>query len=132
MIYYDSPQAQVSWNEELKAVTLEFKGFAQGEQYRIPYEKGLELLVQKKAQKWLLNGQKASAIQPDDQAWIAQDFHPRNVASGLKYMAFVQSEKMLSKSSAKRTVSAALGVSEFTIETFDSLDEAIQWLSEIN
>lgn len=43
MIFYDSPQATVTWNKEDKVVVLQWKSFAQGEQYRTPLNKLLEL-----------------------------------------------------------------------------------------
>ena len=45
MQYYDSPQATVSWNEAVKAIVIEWKGFAHWEQYRTPLNKLLELAV---------------------------------------------------------------------------------------
>ncbi len=132
MIYYDSPHAKVSWNEELKAVVLEWKCFAQGEQYRTPCEKASELLVQKKAVKMLLDNRNMSAIHQDDQAWVAQVLHPLNIAAGMKYVASITPEKMIARASMKRTAVEVLKNAEFIAERFDSIEEATQWLSEVD
>lgn len=43
MKFYDSPQATVSWNEDVKAVVIEWKGFALGEQYRTPLNSSMTI-----------------------------------------------------------------------------------------
>jgi hypothetical protein len=129
MIYYESPQAKVSWNEELKAAVLEWKCFAQGEQYRTPCQKASELLKEKKAVKMLLDNRKMSVIHSDDQAWVAQVIHPQNIAAGMKYVASVTPEKVIAKASIKRAVGEVLKNGEFFSESFDSVEEANQWLS---
>ncbi|MFC5469111.1 hypothetical protein ACFPPD_10300 [Cohnella suwonensis] len=127
MKFYDSPQATVSWNETVKAVVIEWKGFALGEQYRTPLNKLLELAVQKQSNKVLYDTRKLSAISPDDQNWVAQDWYARSLEAGLKYSAAVIPIKVIAKSSLNRMVSG-LEVSNPS-EEFDDIDEAIQWLS---
>lgn len=127
--YYDSPQATVSWNEMVKAVVLEWKGFAKGEQYRTPLNKLLELVVQKQSNKVLYNALKLSAISPDDQNWVTQDWYARSIEAGLKYSAAVTPIKVIAKSSLNRMISG-LEISNAS-EEFDNIDEAIQWLSAI-
>lgn len=95
MKFYASPQAPVSWNEVVKAVVIELKGFAQGEQYRTPLNKLLELAVQKQSYKVLYDARKLSAISPDDQNWVAQDWYARSLDAGLKYSAAVIPVKVI-------------------------------------
>ncbi|WP_373229210.1 hypothetical protein [Cohnella sp.] len=130
MIYYESPQAKVSWNEAVKAVIFEWKSFAQGEQYRTPINKILDLAVQKQSKKVLYDCRKMSAISQDDQNWVAQDWYARSIEAGINYSAIVLPEKVIAKSSVNR-VTSALDSSK-TSEEFDNLEEAVQWLSKIN
>ncbi|MFC5471293.1 hypothetical protein ACFPPD_21625 [Cohnella suwonensis] len=132
MVHFDTPYATVTWKEDIQAVFVEWKGFAQGEDYRMPYEKGLELLVQKKARKWLLDSRMTSVIHADDQVWIAQDFNPRNHAAGMRYIAAVTPEKVIGRTSARKAVAAARDTVEFVFENFESMEEAERWLSEVD
>lgn len=129
MKFFDSPQATVSWNEAVKAVVIEWKGFAQGEQYRTPLNKLLELAVQKQSNKVLYDTRRLSATSPNDQNWVAQDWYARSIEAGLKYSAAVIPIKVIAKSSLNRMLSG-LEISNPSKE-FDDIDEAIQWLSVI-
>lgn len=131
MIYYDSSYAKVSWNEEVKAVVVEWITFAQGEQFRTPLEKALELMVQKKAHKYLGDTRKSGAWHKDDQEWLARDFRPRHVAAGLKFLATITPDKVVAQSSLRRVISS-VEASGAVMERFDDIEDAIQWLSEVN
>lgn len=98
----------------------------------MPYEKGLELLVQKKAQKWLLDSRLTSVIHADDQVWIAQDFNPRNHAAGMRYVAAVAPVKLIGRTSARKAVATARDSVEFDFENFESMEEAERWMSEVD
>lgn len=130
MVYYESPQAKISWNEAVKAVIFEWKGFAQGEQYRTPINKILELVVQKQSKKVLYDCRKMSVVSQDDQSWLLQDWYNRSIEAGLKYSAIVLPEKVIAKSSVNRIVSAV--DSSNPSEEFTDMDEAIQWLSTVS
>ncbi|MBW5448230.1 hypothetical protein GE107_19465 [Cohnella sp. CFH 77786] len=108
---------------------IEWKGFAQGVQYRTPLNKLLELAVQKQSNKVLYDTRKLSAISLDDQNWVTQDWFARSIEAGIKYSAAVIPIKVIAKSSLNRMVSG-LEVSNPS-EDFDNIDEAIQWLSAI-
>lgn len=55
MLYYESPEALVPWNQEIKTVVIEWKGFATRDEYQIPLNKSLELLIANKATKSIAN-----------------------------------------------------------------------------
>ncbi|WP_340400642.1 hypothetical protein [Paenibacillus sp. FSL H8-0079] len=129
MVYFESPQAKVTLNEEIKAVVMELKGFVQGEQYRTPLEKVLELLEQKKYNKILFDNINSSAIPPVDQNWVSQDWFPRAIQNGLKYSASVTPEKPVAKSNMNRILSN-MDIHP-TIKQFNSFEEAMEWLSEV-
>lgn len=130
MIYYESPEARVSYNEEIKAVVIEWKKFAQGEKYRTPMEKARELTAQKKSKKWLYDSRQLPVISREDQEWNSRDFHPRNIEAGMRYLATIRPQKVLGASSLKKVVSNAVETVEFTHREFDSVEEAMKWLAE--
>ncbi|NMI03364.1 hypothetical protein HF638_05220 [Paenibacillus sp. SZ31] len=127
MLYYESPEALVSWNQELKAVIIEWKGFATRDQYQVPLNKSLELLIAKKATKSIANTLKFSAISPADQQWFSEVWFPRAEEAGLKYLALITPEKAVARSILNRLDSVLVG--NHVTETFDSLEKAEQWLA---
>ncbi|MBT2283359.1 hypothetical protein J7E78_07395 [Paenibacillus polymyxa] len=127
MIFYDSPQATVSWNEDNKVVVLQWKSFARGEQYRTPLNKLLELAEQKRSNKALYDSRHLAVISPDDQEWVTQEWYPRSLEAGLKYSALLVPHKAIAKSSANRMLSG-MDISNPSQE-FHDLDEAFQWLA---
>ncbi|MDQ0497292.1 tryptophan synthase beta subunit [Paenibacillus brasilensis] len=54
----------------------------------------------------------------------------KSIKAGLKYSAIVTPEKAVAKSSAKRVVTEIDNTNPS--EEFDNMDEAIQWLSEVD
>ncbi|WP_336764572.1 hypothetical protein [Paenibacillus sp. USHLN196] len=129
MIFYDSPQATVTSNEENKVVILQWKSFAQGEQYRTPLNKLLELAVQKRSNKALYDSRHLAVISPDDQEWVAQEWYPRSLEAGLKYSALLVPHKAIAKSSANRMLSG-MDISNPSQE-FHDIDEAFHWLATV-
>lgn len=53
MLYYDSPDITVDWDEQTKSVVMKWKGFVSGEDFRGEVEKGLELIKAKQGAKRL-------------------------------------------------------------------------------
>ncbi|WP_340399407.1 hypothetical protein [Paenibacillus sp. FSL H8-0079] len=129
MIFYDSSQATVTWNEENKVVVLQWKSFAKGEQYRIPLNKVLELAVQKRTNKALYDSRHLAVISPDDQEWVAQEWYLRSMEAGITYSALIVPHKAIAKSSANRMLSG-MDISNPTQE-FHDIDEAFHWLATI-
>ncbi|KJD45834.1 hypothetical protein [Paenibacillus terrae] len=128
MLYYESPEALVSWNQEIKTVVIEWKGFATRDEYQIPLNKSLELLIANKATKSIANTLKFSAISPADQQWFSEVWFPKAEEAGLKYMALITPEKAVARSILKRLDSELVG--SYVTENFDSLEEAVRWLAQ--
>ncbi|OXM85509.1 hypothetical protein [Paenibacillus rigui] len=126
MIYYESPQADVEWNETLNSVVVTWKGFAQGEKFQEPLNKALNLSKQKKAEKWLIDTRYASASTQNDQKWIAEQWHPNLMETGLRSLAIVKPNKTVANLSINRTISDL--VISYAVEHFTTLDEASIWL----
>lgn len=127
MMYYDSPQVEISWNEAFQIVELRWKAFAQGEQFRTAMNKVLDLVGLKHGSKVLYDNRNMSVISQDDQAWVSQNWVKR--ASDIQYCAVVQPEKTVAKSSLNRIVGT---IDEFPYEMnfFQSTDDAVQWLAD--
>lgn len=127
MLYYESPEALVSWHEDIKTVVIEWKGFASRDKYQVPLNKSLDLLIAHQATKSIANTLKFSAISPADQQWFSNVWFPKATEAGLKYMALITPEKAVARSILKRLDTELVG--SYTTANFNSMEEAIQWLS---
>jgi hypothetical protein len=125
MIYFESSVVIVEWREDLKSVSLSWKGFAQAEDFRTALNKGLELIKLKRSRKWLGNTQKMSAIPLDDQNWVNVEWFPKLIAAGVTSMAVVLPASAIAKMSVNAIISKVGGLE---IQNFGAISDAENWL----
>lgn len=89
--------------------------------------KGLELLIEKRANKWLADLSKMVIISQDDQKWADKDCFPRAAKSGIRYMAMITPEKVISRMSVRNVISK-VGDLEIETEYFANPEDAKAWL----
>jgi hypothetical protein len=127
MIYFDEPFLTVHWEEDAKTVRMEWKAYAKSEELRKGLNKGLELLTKRMTGRWLGDLRNIGVIGLADQKWSNEDWFPRAVKGGMRFMALVMPTSAIS-SMGVRNILNQLG--DITIETryFDNTDEALAWL----
>ncbi|AHV96362.1 hypothetical protein [Paenibacillus sabinae] len=128
MVYYESPQVEISWNEAQQIIELTWKAFAQDAQFRTAMDKVVELAGKMNGSKVLYDNRKMSVISQEDQAWVSQNWVKR--ASDIQYCAVVEPEKVVAKSSLNRIVGT---IDEFPYElkSFQLREDAVNWLTEM-
>lgn len=127
MQYFESKYCDVIWNEECKAVVLDWKGYATSEQFREIMNKGLELLISKRANRWLGDCTKFMTLQKADEEWSNTDWLARALQGGIKKMAIVLPEKLIQKNIVDRILDNN-GDILITSQKFSSPEEALAWL----
>ncbi len=127
MIYFDKPFLTIHWEEAEKTVRMEWKAFAQSAEFREGLEKGLELLIKKMTGRWLADMRKMGVISVADQKWSNEDWFPRAVKGGVRFMALVMPTSALSSMGVRNIMNH---VGNIPIETryFDNVEEALAWL----
>lgn len=125
MIFFESRVAFVLWNVELQAVEVQWKAFAKGDEFKEALNKGLELIRQKGASKWLGDTSNMSAISADDQHWSNTDWFPRAISGGIKRMAVVIPKSAIAKMSVQNIVSK---FDNLEVHNFGDKSEAVHWL----
>jgi hypothetical protein len=121
------PSLEVTWDAEIKAVRATGSGYVDGQYYRDTMDKGLALLKEKKASKWLADMREQKVLSQEDQTWTVQDWTPRSVKAGIRHTAFVIPASALGQMSLKRILSK-VGEIEIVMAYFDNLEEARIWL----
>ncbi len=129
MVHFESKHGLVSWNEDLKAVIMEWRGFAYGEELQSILLKGAELLELRKGSKALMDTRGGSAIKAEDKEWIGEFFIRRAYESGLRHLAMLQPNSVVARLSVNRTVEG-LGALPYRQESFEDWDEAVRWLAD--
>ena len=127
MIYYDERWITIRWDDSVKAVWTEYKGYAEGEEYREAHEVALRLLREKRTSRWLCDARHLAPIRQVDQQWLNTDWVPRGVAAGARWLALVSPKAMVAQLSVKQIIRSINHMS-FVTNYFDDIDLARDWL----
>ena len=127
MIYYDKRWMTIRFDESLQAVCLEWKGYAEGEEYRSVFNAGIELLQQKKVSRWLGDCRLLGPVTQADQQWTNQEWHPRAAAAGMRWVAIVSPKAAVARLSIKYIITK-VNNTDLVFNHFDDLESARTWL----
>jgi hypothetical protein len=127
MIHFDEPFLTISWEEDANIVCAQWKEEVRREPMRRGLEAGLELVIQKKSRKWLVDSRRLGSIEPVDVKWVNDHWMPRAVAAGLRWMAFVMAKKVVMQLTMKSFM-ARINEQELSNAYFDDVNEARAWL----
>jgi hypothetical protein len=130
MIYFNERYLTILWDGEIGAVRMEWKEFVDGDAFRSGLNAGLALVVQKKTGKWLADLRRLGPVTLEDQKWSNEDWFPRAIAGGLRYMALVSPRKVVAQMSV-RTIMSKVMDRNLTTAHFDELEQARQWLHSV-
>ena len=127
MIHFDEPWLTIHWDEPCQAVRMEWKAYVEGDQARQGLEAGLSLFQRKRASRWLADVRLLGPVRQVDQQWINQDWFPRAIAAGLRFMATVVPKSAIARMSVKQIMSKVNEVDIINCN-FDDLEQARHWL----
>ena len=125
--YFDKRWMTVRFDETIQAVWLEWKGYAEGEEYRSGFNFGVDLLEQKKASRWLGDCRLLGPVSQADQQWTNQDWHPRAAAAGMRWVALVSPKAAVARMSL-RYIITRVNNADLVFNNFDDMESARQWL----
>lgn len=127
MIYFDESFLTLSWDESANVVCAQWKDAVEGEPMRRGLQVGLELVSLKQSEKWLVDSRTLGSIDPADVKWVNDNWIPRAVDAGLRWMAFVLAKKVVMKLTMKSFI-ARINDRDLSSAYFDDLDEAWDWI----
>jgi hypothetical protein len=126
-MHFDSAAGTVDWDDYAQAVCVTWKQFAEGEEFRAVVNAGVELLLQKKARRWLGDLRNLGAVAQADQKWSAESWFPRATAGGMAYLALISPRKIVAQMAVKTFMNKVNG-KDLYIGNFDDLQTARDWL----
>lgn len=127
MVYFDKRWMTVRFDESIQAVVLEWKGYAEGEEYRSGFNLGLQVLREKGACRWLGDCRQLGPITQADQQWMNKDWHPRAAAAGMRWVALVSPKAAVARLSV-RYIITRVNNTDLVFNNFDDLEAARAWL----
>jgi hypothetical protein len=126
-MHFESSAGSVHWDEFAGAVCVTWKQFAEGEEFRAVTNAGVELLLQKKAKRWLGDLRNLGAVTQEDQRWSFESWLPRVTQGGMAYMALVSPRKLVAQMAVKTFMNKVNGHS-LLIGNFEDVETARAWL----
>jgi hypothetical protein len=130
MIVYESPEAILEWDEKKSVVVLTWQGAAYGKALRTPIEKLLELVVDKKKKRWVVDLRKIGAVSKNDQEWYDKDFLPRAAKQGVKRVGTMVPKSALAQLTAAKYL-ADTRQAGIWIKYFSDIDKAKDWIGKV-
>jgi hypothetical protein len=85
----------------------------------------------KKTGRWLADLRNLGPIAPDDQQWSNEDWFPRAIAGGVRWMALVAPKRVVAKM-AVWTIMSKVADRSLVTAYFDELPAAREWLRAQN
>ncbi len=88
----------------------------------------LEAIRERHAASLVSDNRRLEGVTNEDQLWLRDTWVPLAVSRGLKRIAVVLARYGLGKIASEEIISR-FGSTDFVTRTFDSLDEALSWVS---
>lgn len=117
-IYYD---------EDMRAVVMEWNGYATSEQFQEGTEIMLKTLTKNNAKKVLANIKNMILIGMEDQQWLDTNFIPRAIESGFTAIAIVKPDNYFNRV-AVESISYKIDKDKLAVSFFDNLTDAKCWI----
>ena len=128
MVHKQYPFITIHWDEDIRAVVMEWTKYAISVRFRRALNEGLDLLVEKGAHRWLADLRCLGPVGPKDQEWSNNDWFPRGLAGGITRMALVVPDSTLSRLSVD-AIMQQVKYTQLATQYFDSVEEARCWLA---
>ncbi len=123
----DNEWGTIWYYPDQKIIAHQVKKFLYGQAYRDFLLTGTELMLQKKAEKWLSDDRNSPVLRREDMEWGVVNWFPQTKAAGWKYWAMVKPVQAIGEMSMQRVVDDATRSGVVT-KLFSDFDEAFKWL----
>ena len=126
----DNDYSSLWFHPESGIVHHYFKTAVSGEHFRQVLNRGIDLLEEHKAYKWLSDDRNNSALTPEDSQWAFSDWEQRVLKAGWRYWAIVLPHGVVGRMDMARNV-AAIREAGVEATVFTDPAEALAWLESV-
>jgi hypothetical protein len=127
MIFYQSKNLVVTWDDSIRCAVLQLDRYVAGEEFRKAADSTLNLLERRHACKLLTNSSEMRVLPQDDQRWVDEDWRPRATAAGLRYNAVVIPKNAIAQLTVE-TMMKKVPAGAIELAYFSDIEEAKSWL----
>lgn len=127
MKVFDSPNAKIEYDESKKRLTQTWDGFASSEVFRLAIDATVSFVKTKPVKTILSDTLNQKVVKPDDTEY-ASKVMPQLFGSGVKAMAFVMPQNVLTQMSLK---GFAKNMGNDGLNFFSTISEASKWLDGV-
>lgn len=120
----------IYFDEAINAVVMEWNGYATSKQFKQGTELMLNMLIRHNCSKVLADIKDMKIIAMEDQQWLNEEFLPRATTFGFKAIAIIRPDFYFNKV-AVESISYKADKEKLTINFFDNMIEAKEWLSKL-
>lgn len=125
---FSSDLISIEYDAEINVVVMNWKPtYVKTDLYREALNKGLALVQEKGADKWLANLKQMKLISREDENWANDIWFPKALKSSIKWMATVVSDDVFNKIAVQKIMSKDQ-LTGLNIAKFNSKEDAIEWL----
>jgi hypothetical protein len=128
-VLIDTPTHRLIYHRDTNIVHHELRRFVHGEPFRGLLERGVEVMEERHAIKWLSDDRGNAPVKPNDSEWCKTIWFPRALAAGWKHWAVVMPEGVLGQMNMRRWIET-YAESGLNAHPFSDPDAALGWLSE--
>jgi hypothetical protein len=128
-VFFDLPGvAVVRWDPKMRAVCVEWQGWADPVEFAAALGAGLGALIEHRGSRWFADCREMKAIQQSDQEWLDQSWFPRMIAAGLRRMSVVIPKSGLAMSNLQDII-GKVPANKIDVQFFATVAEAVGWIS---
>ena len=128
MIYFKEHYATVKYDEELKMVEVEWHGLVLSNHYRETLNLILDLINEKKLERFLVNRKNMERISLSDERWREEDWYPRFLKSTIKRSASIISKDYYNEVAVSRLIEEKDKNLQIERRRFYTYQSAKEWL----
>lgn len=129
MVYFNEKYLSIEYDEKVDCIVCNWKSAANHLEFRQGLQKGLELAMEKKPSKWATDQTKMSGIKKEDQVWTYEEWFPKIIDCGIRYMAIITPENPLTQFTVNNILKN-VDVTKIHIQFFEKLSKAKKWLAD--
>ncbi len=119
---------ELKYNKELNAFTVKFLKYIKFQVFKEVVEYEYELIENYKIKKAYIDLRLIPVYDVGMTEYIKEEWFPKVIELGLKYVAFVQPEKVLGQMSMKKAHNEEEIKAPIMMKHFGDPDEALSWL----
>jgi|SRR5690606_33511499 len=120
--------ATLTYEKDNNWIYLDWNGFLTVDLVKEGSEELLKLIKEFKVSKVLVDNRKVSGPWQAANEWYANDWNPRAIKEGLRFMAVVMSDNLFTQLSLQNFEKITTGV--YTVHSFNADAPARNWLKE--